>query len=93
MVTGPTLTAPGSAVAKLRQRTGHPSTDEWIADKWGVCAWGHDSGFQEKENVSFAAPWKRLGKIKVSENSQHREAEPLFHICQWNLLGGKKSNL
>lgn len=93
MATGPALTAPWSTVAKLQQHTEHPSTDEWVADKWGICAWGYYSSFKEKENVSFATPWKRLGKIKVRENSQHREAEPLFLLCQWNLLGKKKTKL
>ena len=56
------------------ETTKRPSTDEWIKKMWCVCTYTHTidyySGIKKNEIMPFAATWRDLEIIILSEVSQ-----------------------
>ena len=66
----PTFIAALSTIAKLWKEPKCPSTDEWIKKMWFIYSMEYYLATRKNEIMPFAATWRELEGIMLSEISQ-----------------------
>ena len=72
-------------VAKTWKQPKCPSTDEWIKKMWYIYTMEYYSAIKNNEILPFAAMWKDLEIVILSEVSQTEKGKCHGITCMWNL--------
>jgi hypothetical protein len=65
-------------IAKLKNRTMYPSTDEWIKKMWYTYTMKYYSAVKKNESMSFVEKWMELKIIGLCEISYTQKNK--YHI-------------
>ena len=82
------FTAELFTIAKAWQQPKCPSTDEWIKNIWYIYTMEHYSDIKKNEIVPFAATWKELDIIILTEVSQTEKDK--YHMISLNVESKKQ---
>ena len=71
--------------AKTRKQPTCPSANTWLKKMWYIYTMAYYSDMKKKEILPFAAMWKDLENIMLSEVRQTEKEIPYDITFMWNL--------